>query len=273
MHASIVVLLIFLFSCNTKHESSLLQKRWLSTQIIKLEQNFKLDTFVTKPKSIYNPLMKIGFINKDNEVFYDCLYYRPKTKEGFGSFKVIKNPKNISCEKLVLNKPIYQLKEIYNFKINIESHKLKIYIDKEVLDIKLVNYGAYPHKLYQAPIRETAFKSVSYISDIRDKILYENEPIEDGKICLKVNDDCSLAINNCSSCKSTWYEVMNSKCPTKYSRVCGKSECGQKNSPACLRGVTTVGMDTYLYCVNDSPFGFCQKGLRVICINNTLVCK
>ncbi len=273
MYASIIALLLVLISCEFKEQSSILQKRWLSTKVIEKEQNFKFDTFVTKPKSIFNPLLKIGFINSDNEIYYDCLYYRPKNKLGYGTFKVIRNPKNLSCEKTVLNKALVEFDEIYNFKINIEGHELKIYIDKEVLNIKLLNYGDYPNRLYQTAIRDTPFKSITYISDIRNKIKYGHKTLKDGQLCLKVKDNCDEVFNKCSLCESTWFEVMNSACPTKYSRVCGQNECGQKNRPACPRGVQTVGMDTYLYCINDSPFGFCDKGLRVFCENETLICK
>lgn len=273
MHIAIIVLLSFL-SCNkaSKMDVQSLSSRWIATESIEFEQNFVLNKLVEKPKNILNPLMKIGFFNYNGETIYDCLYYKPASQSKSGIFKVIKNPSNISCQKIAYDKSFFSVEEVYNFKINITNNTLELYFDKDLYKFTMLNYGSYLNSIYKEPIRDTQFKGVSYYSNIKESSLEKRVKTKDGTSCLKVNDFCESSKDTCAKCKSGWYEVMDSACRDKYSRVCGIDKCGTKDNPACIRGVATVGLDTKFYCVNDSPFGFCQKGLRVMCLNDLLVC-
>jgi hypothetical protein len=50
-------------------------------------------------------------------------------------------------------------------------------------------------------------------------------------------------------------------------------KCGRAGFPACIRGYVASKLDPNAFCINDSPVGFCQKGLRVVCLNNQLMCE
>lgn len=275
MYASIIVL-FFLISCNESVLDNPFYKkinvRWFAGVSIEKEQNLKVDEFITKPKSIDIPLLKIGFLSKKGNVIYDCLYYKPSDNNSPGELKVIHNPESISCEQVVSEKEIARIDEVYNFKLNFKETDLILFVDQKEFKFSLLNLGTYSFKKFEAPIKDTFTKGVVYLSNI-DSELKKNVKLKDGEYCYKVDDDCSiLKKNNCDSCESTWHELIDSKCSSSFSRVCGEDQCGKKGQIACIRGSATVGLDSSLYCINDSPFGFCQGNLRVMCLNEVLVC-
>lgn len=270
-----IIALLSLISCNSskKLDVKSLSTRWIATQTIDLEQNFILNKLIEKPRNIFNPLIKIGYFNYYGEILYDCLYYKPVNTKEAGVFKVIKNPKNDSCQKIVFEKSYFKTDEVFNFKLNIKKNILELYIDKDLYTFKMLNYGSYANTLYKGAVKETEYQGISYFSDIKERSLKKEIKLKDGMSCLKVNDFCESSVNTCKTCVNGWHEVMDSACKNKFSRVCGIDKCGTKDNPACLRGIATVGLDPKFYCINDSPFGFCQQRLRVFCSNSKLVCR
>ena len=103
----------------------------------------------------------------------------------------------------------------------------------------------------------------------------EDSNFETKKItyCQKFNEKCEEIINwNCDSCAGGWFEVIDSGCQTKTSKVCGVNRCGEKNWPACLRGWQYTETQSSYYCETGSKVGFCQDNLDVVCDNGLLVC-
>lgn len=276
MHVAIIALLILLASCQEiSFKDSFYENvndRWSAGVDISKGQNLKLNKFIVRPKSINIPLLKVAFLNNKAEKVYDCLFFKAAEDNRPGVLKVVENINNISCEQLASEKEIAKITNIFNFKVDIDTNRLKLFVDEKLYEFILLNMGEFPNKKYEAPIKKTFTPGVLYLSDVKTAGA-KKELIKDDQFCYKVDDECSITKKNiCNQCKNGWHEIIDSKCASTFSRKCGADKCGQKGESACIRGSATVGLDTNFYCINDSPFGFCQEGLRVMCVNEVLVC-
>ena len=276
MHAAIIALLAFLISCqDLKPRDSFYQTindRWSAGVAVFEGQNLKLNEFVTRPKSINIPLLKVEFLNYEGEKTYDCLFFKAAQDEEPGILKVVENVNNISCEKLASEKEVARIANIFNLKLDLVTNRLKLFVDEKLYEFILLNMGEFPNRKYEAPIKKTYTPGVLYLSNVKTAGV-KKELIKNGEFCYQVDDDCSvIKKNTCNQCENGWHEIIDTKCPSKLSRKCGADKCGQKGESACIRGSATVGLDPNFYCINDSPFGFCQEGLRVMCVNEVLVC-
>jgi hypothetical protein len=180
----------------------------------------------------------------------------------------VENPNNLDCKDLLLVRPYAKKEKIRNFGIILKDDILKLRIDEDNIEYKLFNISKPRIEKVLNPSSEV---SIQFASPVQTKTIVSY--LKNGTICKKVEDDCSVSLDECNSCTGASYFLINSKCSHGYSRVCGIDHCGSRNEPACIRGVETSGIDMDFYCVNDSPVGFCNEGLRVICLNGTLYCE
>jgi len=147
-------------------------------------------------------------------------------------------------------------KEVYNFSFNLKKNVLILNIDQHKEKIKMLNF-------YN--------QDISLLSFLKDP----GVQIPDYTICSDVSNHCaSKTINNCDSCSAgVSYQVVASNCSFgSLRRYCGKKICGKKDAPACYRGRAASGY-TGPFCISDSPIAFCEKPLRVICLNDELYCR
>ncbi|ATH09099.1 hypothetical protein BIY24_14445 [Halobacteriovorax marinus] len=93
--------------------------------------------------------------------------------------------------------------------------------------------------------------------------------------CEKKNKDCKIQGESfCGECLYGWEYVVDYNCSGGGSKVCSPVKCGQKGRPACPRGIAWSGIDARELCFDDSPAGFCESDLRVICAEDgILVCN
>lgn len=238
-----------------------------STQI-DTGKNLQKGELITRPKNTWIEVANFNFLDLDANRNSLCLLYKTPFKKKPGKLKAILNPKKQDCLKLSEEEGVASISEIYNLKFEL-NESFKLYVDDKIFLYKLFNYGKYRHEKFEQPIKETAYRGIKLLANYKNKV--EERPLNKG-ICRKMNNDCSVEFDKCYKCEFSWFEIIDSKCSKKLTRVCGVNNCGKKNEPACIRGFKTVNLNTDLYCINDSPFGFCDKGLKVICLNSTLVC-
>ncbi|PIK13961.1 hypothetical protein [Halobacteriovorax sp. JY17] len=101
--------------------------------------------------------------------------------------------------------------------------------------------------------------------------LKEREEID---FCEKKNDRCEITgSSNCGDCLYGWEYLVDYNCVGGGSKACSPVKCGEKGRPACPRGVLWSGKDIQELCFDDSPAGFCQDDLQVICgEDGVLIC-
>jgi len=267
----LILCTVILVSCNEVKKDYFFpktNKRWFAAhKIEKINDNYEDLSDIDKPRGTIQPLLKIHYYQSDFKSVSDCLFYRVATLND-GVISVVENPKNLDCKELFLTLPYAKQVEIQNFGITINGDVLKLNIDKKSFEYKLFNI---PKPRIEKVLNSSNEVSILFASPVQTKVVPNF--LNNGSLCKVVEDDCSVTLNECSRCRGASYFIINSKCYKGFSRVCGIDHCGQKNKPACIRGVQTSEMDMSFYCVNDSPVGFCNEGLRVVCINGTLECE
>ncbi len=103
-------------------------------------------------------------------------------------------------------------------------------------------------------------------------------------VCYQVNDDCEVTMSDqCDLCQFGHYPVVGSSCPTKLNMYCGVNRCGQRDEPACPRGVVhreknpkreSLDQIRVDHCENPSEFGFCQDDLEAECnAQGIIICR
>ncbi len=243
-------------------------KRWFAAyKVEKINENYESLSDIQEPKGTIQPLLRIHYYQSDFKGISDCLFYRVSTLND-GAVSIVENPQNLDCNELFLKKPYAVKSSIHNFGIKLEGQSLMLRMDEENIQYDLLNI---PKPTIRTVLKSSSDISIEFAAPILTKA--KTVLLKEGDICKKVEDDCSVTFDRCSSCEGASYFLVNSKCSQGYSRICGIDRCGEKNEVACIRGVETSGMDMGFYCVNDSPVGFCQEGLRVICLNGTLYCE
>ncbi|MCT4642143.1 MAG: hypothetical protein N4A33_07555 [Bacteriovoracaceae bacterium] len=268
MYGFLLVLISNLvYGANLDHFSSNLTSRWsYSTKVYEKEAKHN-DAFAKLPTNIWIELLSFDFLTDDFKETKDCLLY--KKNDGIISLKVVNT--DTTCNDYKSFSTVSLIGGIHNFKYKLSKEKVFLYIDKNTIEIKMLNIGNYKKELYSNSFVDSEILGIKFVSNIKAKAL--TYILKDKEQCKKVNNKCEVIYDNCNRCKKSSYHIIDSKCSSKTSKVCGMDRCGQKNRPACIRGFKAVNYSSSSYCMPDSPFGFCQKGLRVYCENKRLVCR
>ncbi len=271
MHACLLILFLFL-SCTEVEKSSFYSetnKRWLAaTGVQRINTNYESLDLVNTPKGTTQPLLKIKFLDSNFTKVSDCLFYKiPKNNDGV--LFVVENPTNKECKALIAEKAYASISNIRNFGIDLDHKTVKLNIDTKSIEY---NFSNYPRKRKNKLLENS--KTNDYL--VASSINYHQKIkiFQNGEICFDIDDDCNITkIDRCDSCKGGFFKTIASKCSSSFRKVCGVDSCGEKHKPACIRGVETSGMNMNAYCINDSPVGFCNKELRVVCENGVLICE
>jgi hypothetical protein len=275
---SLILCFIFLLSCKqvvtTDEFYKKTSSRWnFATKISWENSHYKGLEKILSPKGTYQSIFEIEFVDKNFNKSYDCIqFYIPK-KDFDGELSIVPNPKHEDCSKLITSQSYAKIKEIKNFGFEIDSDVLKLKVDEFRFEYKLLNFlKQIKPTLLDSSIIPSTLDGILIASNI--SYSKQNPLIKDGSICYDIDDECNeLLTNKCSDCKGGFFEVIASKCGVKRKRVCGVNKCGEKNQYACFRGYLASGIDPKNYCIADSPVGFCNENLKVVCINNVLMCE
>jgi hypothetical protein len=279
------VFLLLLSSCIKWQKASnfqnILYQRWLgATTIHSIHPYIKQNESIKRPRGTWQKLFAVSFYDRSFEIQHDCLYYRVPTQQLPGKLVVTFNANNSLCNEAPPEKFDITKDQIYNFSyeisLNLQSkNHLKLMIDETemLFDFINLNSQAYNFELASHSIqkgRMTGLKVSSPVNSITESNLLK---LADGVLCHGIDKNCKTRSNyRCEQCESGWYEVVSSDCPSQYNKICGQDNCGKRGQPACIRG--RVSSEYKLgYCINDSPIGFCDEGLRVYCNANQLVCR
>lgn len=139
------------------------------------------------------------------------------------------------------------------------------------------------YKRYDQPWKESLRPGMSvYPNDFKpmrevviDGNLKLNYAQNNIKFCYRVDKTCKVVQDfECQKCKRGWYSVVDYNCNGGGSKLCGPSECGGRNQPACPRGTAFEIVEDMNLCFRGSNAGICEKGLETYCDENqVLVCR
>lgn len=250
---------------------SQIETRWLAAEDALLSDYVRPNEAIRKPIGTSIVIAQVILLNRSFYQTKDCLIYKTPSKTNQGILKVINVSPKIACEKVaMIGTANLKLEGLYNIAIDYKKGVFTFIDDKIKRQIQFLNYqNKTQKKLLDTSASQTKFPGmkISYLISKNEEVLNE------GDICFDVDDKCNVLIKNkCDYCPSSILPVIASNCLYKARKYCSKKLCGQKNSPACIRGRVASHYDG-LYCINDSPLGFCEKNLRVFCINDELICR
>lgn len=235
--------------------------------------HYKNSEKVEEPKGTYQAVFSVKFLDKNFNYSYDCINYLIPTNEVQGELSIIANPDNVHCSKLIAETPYAKIEKIRNFGYEMKGSSLLVKVDEYRFEYNFLNFSKkFAPKLLSSSVKPSIVNGIQMASSI-----YYTKPLKtlnSGDICFDIDEKCDETISNkCSQCSGGHYEVVASSCATKRRKICGVDDCGKKNKPACFRGYLFSNLKPENYCISGSPVGFCERGLKVVCINSVLMCE
>ena len=289
MKLLLMVAILFLSSCRPDTDSSMgvaeldlkLSEEWVYAEALNgLKYN---DEVLLRPPGVEQLVMNLvipasGGLSRNKH----CVYYQVPYKEKTGRLRVQEIKISDECSEVASNESFFasisgidKLKISYaNFKLtlNFESNKKNtiIIIPLPNIESGLVHekYNSLKEKRLTSGLRllrlsedSFDFASNKYLGKLSDSFS-KGSAIR----CHQVDKTCqTIGENRCDDCRYGWYEVVDFQCPQGGSKFCGQNHCGEKNEPACPRGVKVV---------DPEDAGICQSDLEpVLNGDKILVCQ
>ncbi len=269
-----ILIILFLSSCLTwagqpVHWSYVLE-------ITEKHEFYKNDQVVEEPKDSWQHLFALAYLNGDLLKMKDCIFFRvPGNDPGVLKIKTLSF--NEKCDDHLLrpgDKELIDLKSLHY----IISDK-QVLFDMTFQDLHHEKWSSQIQGSFVKPVPRMALSSAEFKSPKIILLTSETSPkkaqdafLKDNEICHDVNEDCSeTSPSQCNRCAEGWYEVPNG-CASG-PKFCGHHNCGQKDGPACRRGMKWQRKETQLDCVTDSSFAYCSKGLSVQCVGKKAYCR
>ncbi len=283
-----LLLLICLFSCIKKDEQMSLSEmdlriseEWIYAS--SLEGIKKSGEVISRPPGFEQLAASVilpeeGGINLKRQ----CLYYTVPYKEIAGNLKLVELKNLETCPDTgERGKTLFQINGLSNFALSFIKFKLIMEFDyqkeKKKIEIPMPNIEAgLVHEKYKALSEKSMISGLKLLRLNDDSFDYGSNRYL-GKIsdrfsrgtairCQQVNKNCeTVGENRCGDCRYGWYEVVDFQCPQGGSKFCGQNRCGEKNEPACPRGIKVVP---------EEEAGICQSDLEpVLNADKILVCQ
>lgn len=253
---------------------------WLySFKILNFNQNAQL---ITRPPGVSQLIFRLTIPEEGGVALKThCVYYRVPYKEIEGLLSIDEIKSDLACPENPSTKPWLEIKKINNLKVTFENFKLYLDFTREQKNIKwtflLPNISnGLIHEKYQAVKEKKLYSGMSFLRINHESFLNINNKYL-GKLsdkmstgtairCHQVDKNCqTIGENRCDDCRYGWYQVADYQCPQGGSKFCGPNHCGEKNEPACPRGIKAVA---------EEDFGICQNDLSpVMNADHILICQ
>lgn len=257
-----LITLFLLFSCKEKKsenaQASFFEKELISAYRFH-EVNDKLvnSNELKMAPGVWASALRVSIYgNSFQRADYCLLIKRPQGLEPGMAHFTLANDFEAPCSEFLFAPPASERMEFYNLTIEANDKRLVLKVDDKNFVYPLFN----DHNEWGAGI-----------SPHGPETKESGLALKDGELCQEVKSDCSMSQDLCDQCSNGSYYFVTSSCSKKFSRVCGRDNCGHRGGPACIRGEVSTGVRTY--CIQDSPVGFCVGEARVACIDGKLICE
>ena len=238
---------------------------------------YKDSEIITTPKDSWQTLFSVVYVNKELVQSKDCVYFRvPGSDPGIIKIKTIASLEN--CDEYVLSSGDREVNDIQSLQFSMSPKNLMLEMTfknykNEKWEVQIQSeFKRLPPKILQS---SAEYKSPKIIFLAPTHLTHGTKPkinIKSDSICHEINDDCQeVSPSRCGACSEGWYEIPNG-C-LQGPKYCGRSKCGQKNSPACRRGMKWQREDINFDCQMNSSFAYCAKGLSIQCQGRMAYCR
>lgn len=272
----IIFTLLILFSSCVKTDSGkmsaeeadlILTKEWIyATSLDQLKYNGEI---ISRPPGFEQLVMSLVVPEKGGlSSSRHCVYYQVPYKEKPGKL-IVEITKNAEAcnETSGENRNLLNLSGLDKLKVTFQNFKLNLdfsYNQKNyTITMPLANIeNGLIHEKYQG-LKEKRLVSGLRLLRLSDDSFDFGSNKYLGKLsdrfsrgsairCEQVNKDCeTIGENRCDQCRYGWYEVVDFQCPQGGSKFCGQNHCGEKNEPACPRGIKVVDPEEAGICQSD----------------------
>ncbi|MBC7429814.1 MAG: hypothetical protein H7336_14465 [Bacteriovorax sp.] len=286
----ILLAFIFIFSsCKGLNENKYaiaemdlkISEEWIyAEKLLKLKSN---DVELTRPPGFEQLVMELVIPQKGGLTYKThCVYYLVPYKEKVSNFKIQELKDVDSCpDNSDKGITFFTLNGMSNLKVTFTDFKLTMNFQynkiKQKIEIPMPNIEAgVAHEKYHA-LKEKRLMSGLKFLRLDDESFDNSTNRYLGKLsdrfskgsairCHQVDKDCNtVGENRCVECRYGWYEVVDFQCAQGGSKFCGQNHCGEKNEPACPRGMKVVQLE---------ETGICQSDLSpVVNGDKILVCQ
>ena len=246
-------------------------------------QNFKTNgEVINRPPGLEQLLLRLIIPNQGGvKLKTHCVYYQVPYKKIMGHLKITELKNETECPEASSGSTWLELDKISNLLVKLENFKLNLEFSfnnkKQTWSFLLPNIeDGLIHEKYQAVKERKLYPGLSIlrISEdsfdvVRSKYLGKiNDRFSLGSAirCQQIDKKCApVGENRCDECAYGWYQVVDYSCPHISSKFCGQNHCGEKNEPACPRGLK-IG--------DGSDSGICQSDLNAVFNgDHILVCQ
>lgn len=228
---------------------------------------------ILRPPGVEQLIMELTLPHEGGVSFKKhCVYYSVPYKEHRGTLKIEEQKSVEACAENSGNNELFvALNPIDGLKISWSQYRLELNFFYQKKNQKIIvpiynftegniheKYWAKKEKrlytnLSLMKINENSFEHINnrYLGKLADRFS-KSSAIR----CHQVDKDCNtVGENRCDECRYGWYEVVDFNCPGGGSKFCGQNHCGEKNEPACPRGVRVV---------DNEEKGICQSDLEPV---------
>lgn len=283
----LILMLVLMFGCSKVPEQKWeqidyqLTKEWLYAHKLEDLKNDGLE--ITRPPGVEQLLFSLVIPAKGGIDFNrHCVFYKVPYKQTPGEIKVSKLKGLDACPEtsddnnsVVINNVTKLIVGFKNFQLSL-SFKQNDVQRNLVIPLMNVSLGK-SHEKYSSMKEKRLADAMQFLRLSDESFDYStnrylgklSDRFSNGSAirCHQVTKDCeNVGENRCDQCRYGWYEVVDFQCPQGGSKFCGQNHCGEKNEPACPRGIKVIG--------DDEDEGICQNDLEPVTNSDKiLICQ
>lgn len=252
-------------------------KNWLTgTAIVDQHQGYTSGDVIQRPAGTWQLLYGVVRVKGPAEdSVKDCVWVKVPTAQD-GALKIVSVARTEPCADNWDQAGWVHLQNLRAVQFSIEKNKVKFWITDQSGRVQQFKTELLNLRTRTAPMLFDASAPARIIPGV---FLFA----PNSSIALPVPKDltggiadeypsaaCSFEDGSCERCRWGVYRVRNGKAFDYY---CGVDRCGQKNAPACDRGVTWQRLRKNYSCRADQSYAFCAPGLKVECVGEQAVCR
>lgn len=249
--------------------------KWdLARAIVDKHEFYSNNELITKPRDSWQLLFAVTFLDESYRSSKDCVFYRVPG-EAPGSLKVKTVAADVDCHAVILTVGDTEISPVSGLRFSEEGSGLRLTFEHSG---KRTTWNAQPAQKWTRPEAKLLTSSADYKSS---RLIYLAPspapaaipaPLKDKTLCHDIANDCgSRAPSKCHLCENGWYEIPNG-CQVG-PKVCGASQCGGKDQPACRRGFVWNNTPVPADCRENPEFAWCSGKLTVSCDGDKAFCR
>jgi hypothetical protein len=250
--------------------------KWANAlEVVEKHEFYTANEVITKPKDSWQTLFAVVYPDVKLNTYKDCVFFRvPGLDLGILKIKTISASE--SCEKYLFSVGDEETQGVKALQFHLNENFLNLNITLDAYKIERWNV-TFLNKFQRPTVSglmssgQYQFPKLIHLASVQKAIPQQKSILKKDKLCHAIAEDCQeLSLSICQTCEEGWYEIPNG-C-NQGPKYCGVLNCGQRNQPACRRGVHYQRLKKKYECRLDSSFAFCAKGLKVQCEGNLPFC-